>query len=82
MLSKFIWHLLGLAFAGGIIYSTYIGWGQLPAWLKGTEFNDLRIVLALIIGVVGLSFGEAVWSRLPKRPKDGISGGKSTPSDH
>ncbi len=82
MLSKLIWHVLGLASAGGILYGAYIAWGQLPAWLKGTDFNDLRIVLALVICVAGLSLGEAVWSRLPKRPKEGISGGKASSTDH
>jgi hypothetical protein len=82
MLTKLIWHLIGLGAAGGISYGTYIAYGQLPAWLKGTEFNDLKMVLALILFMVALSLGEAVWSRLPKRPKEGINGGKKTHTPH
>ena len=82
MLIKFIWHLIGLGAAGGISLGTYLAYGQLPAWLKGTEFNDLRMVLALILFMVALSLGEAIWSRLPKRPKEGINGGKKSAAIH
>ena len=76
MLVRVIWHVIGLAMAAGICYGVYFAWGQFPAWAKGTDFNDLRIVAVLLIFVVALSLAEAVWSRLPSRPKDGIAGRK------
>lgn len=76
MLSRLIWHVVGLAVAAGVSYGVYVAWGQFPAWAKGTDFNDLRIVAVLLFFVVALSFAEAIWSRLPKRPKDGFGGGK------
>lgn len=75
MLSRLIWHVLGLAAAAGISYGVYLAWGQFPAWAKGTDFNDLRIVTILLLFVGALSVAEAIWSRLPKRPKDGFGGG-------
>ncbi len=76
MLARVLWHLAGLVAAGGLCYGVYVVWGLLPAWTKGTNFNDLRIIAALLIFVIALSLGEAIWARLPKRPKNGIGGGK------
>lgn len=76
MLIRLIWHVIGLAVAAGISYGVYFAWGQFPAWAKGTDFNDLRVVAVLLIFVIALSLAEAIWSRLPSRPKDGIAGGR------
>ncbi len=76
MAYRLIWHVTGLAVAAGICYGTYYAWGQFPTWAKGTDFNDLKILSALLLFVAALSLAEAVWSRLPKRPRDGVAGGK------
>jgi len=76
MLVRLIWHVVGLAVAGSICYGAYLVWGQFPTWAKGTDFNDLRIVAVFLLFVISLSLAEAIWSRLPKRPKDGVAGGK------
>ncbi len=82
MTSRLIWHVVGLAAAGAICYGVYLAWGQFPAWAKGTDFNDLRIIAVFVILVVALSVGEAIWSRLPKRPTEGLGSNKTQNSDH
>jgi len=76
MLVRLIWHVVGLVVAASICYGVYFAWGQFPAWAKGTDFNDLRIVAVFLLFVFALSLAEAIWSRLPSRPKDGITGRK------
>ncbi|WOF72573.1 hypothetical protein QMT40_000191 [Parvibaculaceae bacterium PLY_AMNH_Bact1] len=76
MVYRLIWHVAGLAIATGVCYGVYFAWGQFPAWTKGTDFNDLRIVAVFLLFVIALSVAQSIWSRLPKRPRDGIAGGK------
>lgn len=65
MIGKLVRRAFGLLVAAGFCYGAYLVWENIPAWTKGTYFNDLRIVLALVALFVILSLGEAVWSRLP-----------------
>ncbi len=81
MTSRWIWHFVGLAVAGAICYGAYLAWGQFPTWAKGTDFNDLRIIAVFVLLVVALSVGEAIWSRLPKRPTEGIGNSHDQNSD-
>lgn len=62
MIQKIIWHLLGLSFAITLGYCAYWIWGNIPSLTKGTSFNDLRIVIALVAAFLVLSLGEALWA--------------------
>lgn len=82
MTSRLIWHVVGLAVASAVCYGVYLAWGQFPTWARGTDFNDLRIIAVFVLLVIALSVGEAIWSRLPKRPTDGLGGTKDQNSDN